>query len=174
MELDIKLIDENGKRLDGRSAEELRKIKIEAGVLHRADGSCYLEWGSNKVLAAVYGPREAIPRHTQNPLRAIVNARYNMCASGKRTVGLLRWPGTPPDRFSFQFFLRGGTCHVSTYTDRGDCALGSSRLACRPCSGGPPRRCGRKENQRGLEYEDRARIHPSPARGHRELSEGLS
>ena len=80
MELDIKLIDDNGKRLDGRSAEELRKIKIEAGVLHRADGSCYLEWGSNKVLAAVYGPREAIPRHTQNPLRAIVNARYNMAA----------------------------------------------------------------------------------------------
>ena len=80
MELDIKLIDDNGKRMDGRSAEELRKIKIEAGVLHRADGSCYLEWGSNKVLAAVYGPREAIPRHTQNPLRAIVNARYNMAA----------------------------------------------------------------------------------------------
>ena len=80
MELDIKLIDDNGKRLDGRSAEELRKIKIEAGILHRADGSCYLEWGGNKVLAAVYGPREAIPRHTQNPLRAIVNARYNMAA----------------------------------------------------------------------------------------------
>jgi exosome complex component RRP41 len=80
MELDIKLIDDNGKRMDGRSAEELRKIKIEAGVLHRADGSCYLEWGGNKVFAAVYGPREAIPRHTQNPLRAIVNARYNMAA----------------------------------------------------------------------------------------------
>lgn len=80
MELDIKLIDDNGKRMDGRGAEELRKIKIEAGVLHRADGSCYLEWGGNKVFAAVYGPREAIPRHTQNPLRAIVSARYNMAA----------------------------------------------------------------------------------------------
>jgi len=80
MKTGIELIDSNGKRLDGRSSEELRKIKIEAGVLHRADGSCYLEWGGNKVLAAVYGPREAIPRHTQNPLRAIVNARYNMAA----------------------------------------------------------------------------------------------
>jgi exosome complex component RRP41 len=77
---DVKLIDSNGKRLDGRKTDELRKIKIEAGVLHRADGSCYLEWGDNKVLAAVYGPREAIPRHTQNPLKAIVNARYNMAA----------------------------------------------------------------------------------------------
>lgn len=80
MKSDINLIDDNGKRLDGRGIDELRNIKIEAGVLHRADGSCYLEWGGNKVLVAVYGPREAIPRHTQNSLRAIVNARYNMAA----------------------------------------------------------------------------------------------
>ena len=80
MKSDIKLIDSNGKRLDGRKPDELRKIKIEAGVLHRAEGSCYLEWGGNKVIAAVYGPREAVPRHTQNPLRAIVNAKYNMAA----------------------------------------------------------------------------------------------
>ena len=80
MKSDIKLIDSNGKRLDGRNNEELRKIKIEAGVLHRADGSCYLEWGGNKILAAVYGPREAVPRHIQDPLKAVVNARYNMAA----------------------------------------------------------------------------------------------
>ena len=79
MKTDIKLF-ENGKRLDGRKPDELRDVKIEAGVLHRAEGSCYLEWGGNKVIAAVYGPREAIPRHTQNPLRAIVNAKYNMAA----------------------------------------------------------------------------------------------
>lgn len=77
---DVKLIDSHGKRVDGRKAHDLRKIKIEAGILHRAEGSCYLEWGGNKVLAAVYGPREAVPKHTQNPLRAIVNARYNMAA----------------------------------------------------------------------------------------------
>ena len=79
MKSENKLI-ENGKRLDGRGLNELRKIKIEAGVLHRAEGSCYLEWGGNKVMVAVYGPREAIPRHTQDPLRAIVNAKYNMAA----------------------------------------------------------------------------------------------
>jgi exosome complex component RRP41 len=79
MDTDIKLF-EDGKRLDGRKPDELRKIKIEAGVLHRAEGSCYLEWGRNKVFAAIYGPREAIPRHTQNPLRAIVKAKYNMAA----------------------------------------------------------------------------------------------
>jgi exosome complex component RRP41 len=79
MNSEVKLF-EDGKRLDGRKPDELRNIKIEAGVLHRAEGSCYLEWGGNKVYAAVYGPREAIPRHTQNPLRAIVNAKYNMAA----------------------------------------------------------------------------------------------
>ena len=72
MKTDIKLFESNGKRLDGRMPDELREIKIEVGVLHRAEGSCYLEWGGNKVIAAVYGPREAIPRHTQNPLRAII------------------------------------------------------------------------------------------------------
>ncbi len=94
MKSDIKLI-ENGKRLDGRKPDELRKIKIEAGVLHRAEGSCYLEWGGNKVIVAVYGPREAVPRHTQNPLRAIINARYNMAAF---SVDDRKRPG--PDRRS--------------------------------------------------------------------------
>jgi len=94
MDTDIKLL-ENGKRLDGRKPDELRSIKIEVGVLHRAEGSCYLEWGSNKIIAAVYGPREAIPRHTQNPLRAIVNAKYNMAAF---SVDDRKRPG--PDRRS--------------------------------------------------------------------------
>jgi len=79
MKTDVKLF-EDGKRLDGRKPDELRKIKMEAGVLHRAEGSCYLEWGGNKVIAAVYGPREAVPRHTQDPLRAVVKAKYNMAA----------------------------------------------------------------------------------------------
>lgn len=95
MDTDIQLINKEGKRLDGRGLEDLRQVKIEAGVLHRADGSCYLEWGGNKVLAAVYGPREAVPRHTQNPLRAIVNAKYNMAAF---SVEERKRPG--PDRRS--------------------------------------------------------------------------
>jgi exosome complex component RRP41 len=94
MKSNIKLF-ENGKRLDGRKTDELRPIKIEVGVLHRAEGSCYLEWGGNKVLVAVYGPREAVPRHTQNPLRAIVNAKYNMAAF---SVDDRKRPG--PDRRS--------------------------------------------------------------------------
>jgi exosome complex component RRP41 len=92
---DIQLIDKKGKRLDGRKLDELRPIKIEAGVLDRADGSCYLEWGDNKVIAGVYGPREVHPRHMQNPLRGIVRARYNMTPF---SVGERKRPG--PDRRS--------------------------------------------------------------------------
>jgi len=67
-------------RLDGRRADQLRPIKIEVGVLARADGSCYIEMGGNKVIAAVYGPREVHPRHLQEATRAIVRYRYNMAS----------------------------------------------------------------------------------------------
>ena len=49
---DMELI-KNGVRLDGRKPDELRDVKIVAGVLDNADGSCYLEWGNNKVYAGV-------------------------------------------------------------------------------------------------------------------------
>ena len=70
----------DGKRLDGRRVDELRPIKIELSPLGRADGSCYLEWGRNKIMAAVYGPRELHPRHRQNMTKAVVQYRYNMAA----------------------------------------------------------------------------------------------
>jgi exosome complex component RRP41 len=92
---DIQLIDKKGKRLDGRKVDELRPIKIKAGVLDRADGSCYLEWGDNKVIVGVHGPREVHPRHMQNPLRGIVRARYNMTPF---SVSERKRPG--PDRRS--------------------------------------------------------------------------
>ena len=94
---DIKLINEDGLRLDGRSAEELRPIKIETDVLARADGSAYIEWGGNKILVAVYGPREAFPKHTQDIDKAVVKARYNMAAF---SVDERKRPG--PDRRSME------------------------------------------------------------------------
>ncbi|EQD74644.1 exosome complex exonuclease 1, partial [mine drainage metagenome] len=49
-ESDIKLLDKNGLRLDGRNDMELRPIRIETNVLERADGSAYIEWGGNKIM----------------------------------------------------------------------------------------------------------------------------
>lgn len=68
----------DGKRLDGRGKDDLRPMKIEAGVLERADGSAYLEWGGNKILVAVYGPQECLPRHLSDPYKAVLTYRYNM------------------------------------------------------------------------------------------------
>ncbi|MFQ5891784.1 MAG: exosome complex exonuclease Rrp41 [Candidatus Methanofastidiosia archaeon] len=84
-------------RADGRKPDELREMKIEAGVLKRADGSCYLEWGKNKVYTAVYGPREVFPRFLQNSERAILRCRYNMASF---SVEDRKRPG--PDRRSVE------------------------------------------------------------------------
>ncbi len=73
-----KLFNEEGLRLDGRKPQELRPIKIEVGVLEKADGSAYIEQGKNKILVAVYGPRELHPRHLALPDRALIRCRYHM------------------------------------------------------------------------------------------------
>lgn len=70
----------NDEYVYGREMDELRPLSIEAGVLNRADGSAYLEWGGNQVLAAVYGPRECHPRRDQDPSQAVIRAKYNMAA----------------------------------------------------------------------------------------------
>ena len=77
MEGNVKLIRDDGLRLDGRALNEMRPIKIQTGVVERADGSAFIEWGANKIIVAVY-VREAYPKHAQNIDRAIVKARYNM------------------------------------------------------------------------------------------------
>ncbi len=74
----VKLLDENGLRTDGRKLNEIRPIKIQVGLLKNADGSAYIELGRNKIIVAVYGPREAHPRHVVIPDRAIVRCRYHM------------------------------------------------------------------------------------------------
>jgi len=73
-----KLVDEKGIRYDGRKFNELRPIKIEVGVLGNADGSAYVEQGKNKILAAVYGPREVHPKHLALPDRTRLRCRYHM------------------------------------------------------------------------------------------------
>jgi exosome complex component RRP41 len=73
-----KLIDKKGLRLDGRKSDELRPVKLEVGVITNADGSAYIEHGKNKILAAVYGPREAHPKHLALQDRTVLKCRYHM------------------------------------------------------------------------------------------------
>ncbi|MDQ3872502.1 MAG: exosome complex exonuclease Rrp41 [Thermoproteota archaeon] len=72
------LIDENGKRTDGRDIDELRTVKITVGPVKNADGSAFIEFGKNKILAAVYGPREVHPKHMALPDRCVLRCRYHM------------------------------------------------------------------------------------------------
>ncbi len=73
-----KLIDDKGFRIDGRRLDQLRPMKLEVGILDKADGSAYIEQGKNKILVAVYGPREAHPKHIAMPERAVIRCRYHM------------------------------------------------------------------------------------------------
>lgn len=73
-----KLIDENGIRTDGRRWDELRPLKMEVGVVKNADGSALIEWGKNKIIAAVYGPKEMHPKHLELADRAFLKCRYHM------------------------------------------------------------------------------------------------
>ncbi|MGD0028195.1 MAG: exosome complex exonuclease Rrp41 [Candidatus Bathyarchaeia archaeon] len=73
-----KLIDKKGLRLDGRKYDQLRQVKLEVGVIPNADGSAYIEQGKNKILAGVYGPREAHPKHLALQDRTVLKCRYHM------------------------------------------------------------------------------------------------
>ena len=65
------LIDEHGRRTDGRTMDELRNVKIQVGIVKNADGSAYIEFGKNRIIAAVYGPREVHPKHLAQPDRCV-------------------------------------------------------------------------------------------------------
>lgn len=78
MESKEKLIDDKGRRRDGRKWDDLRPISLQVGVMKNADGSAYIEWGKNKIMAAVYGPKEVHPKHQVLPDRALLRSRYHM------------------------------------------------------------------------------------------------
>ena len=73
-----KLLDDKSLRLDGRRVDELRPLQMEVGVLKNADGSAYVKLGQNKLVAAVYGPKEVHPKHLAVPDRSILRCRYHM------------------------------------------------------------------------------------------------
>jgi|TARA_Y100000310_G_scaffold194360_1_gene194331 exosome complex component RRP41 len=93
-ETDIPLLVD-GKRNDGRTIDQMRPVKIEAGVLERADGSAYVELGETHAIAAVYGPKEMHPRHALIPNKGVLKVRYSMLPF---SVGDRKRPG--PDRRS--------------------------------------------------------------------------
>lgn len=72
------LMNENGIRCDGRRIDQIRNVSIKVGVLKNADGSAYIEFGKNKILAGVFGPRDVHPKHMANQDSGILRCRYHM------------------------------------------------------------------------------------------------
>ena len=72
------LSKDNNKRQSGRAIDELREVSIKAGIIKNADGSAIIEFGKNKIIAAVFGPKEVHPKHMMRNDRAIIKCRYHM------------------------------------------------------------------------------------------------
>ena len=66
-------------------------------MLNRTVGSAYVQWGNNRVLAGVYGPREFHPKFLRDPTKAILTCTYNMAPF---SVDDRKRPG--PDRRSVE------------------------------------------------------------------------
>src|SRR3989338_1363612 len=79
-------ISYEGLRQDGRRENELRQIKCKMGLFKRADGSAYWEQGNTKVVAAVYGPRQATSQQNELHDRATLICEYQVAtfSSGER------------------------------------------------------------------------------------------
>jgi exosome complex component RRP41 len=71
-------MNENGIRCDGRRIDQIRNVSIKVGVLKNADGSAYIEFGKNKILAGVFGPRDVHPKHMADQDSGILRCRYHM------------------------------------------------------------------------------------------------
>ncbi|KAL1494393.1 hypothetical protein ABEB36_009998 [Hypothenemus hampei] len=72
------LINKIGLRLDGRRANELRRIRCKMGVFSQPDGSAYIEQGLTKVLAAVYGPHQTRNKQKAQHDACIINTQFSM------------------------------------------------------------------------------------------------
>lgn len=64
-------------RSDGRSARQIRQVKITPGVLKYAEGSCLIETGDTKVLVAV-SVEDKVPQFLKGTSQGWLTAEYSM------------------------------------------------------------------------------------------------
>ena len=74
----VKYLIKDGIRGDGRKFDELRPIKLSVGILPNTNGSALIEFGKNKIIAGVYGPREVHPRHLAKQDTGVLRCTYMM------------------------------------------------------------------------------------------------
>ncbi len=64
--------------MDGRRAGEIRRVHCKLGLFSHVDGSALYEQGNTKIIASVYGPREASRRGDAEHDRAVVSCEYSV------------------------------------------------------------------------------------------------
>jgi len=64
-------------RLDGRTNDDLRQVKITRGFLKYAEGSCLIEMGNTKVVCSA-SVEESVPVFLKNSGKGWVTAEYGM------------------------------------------------------------------------------------------------
>lgn len=64
--------------MDGRRANEVRRIAVELGVLTGVDGSACYEQGNTKVVVSVYGPKEVERRSDMKHDQASVTCEFQL------------------------------------------------------------------------------------------------
>jgi exosome complex component RRP41 len=74
---EIELI-KNGKRIDGRLAEQMREVEMLVDVVTRANGSAQVKFGNTFIVASVYGPKELYPKYLREPETGVLRCRYAM------------------------------------------------------------------------------------------------
>ena len=75
---DVKLLLEDGKRLDGRAIDEMRPVTIDAGYFLPLMDQQWSHTDSMLRFCSVYGQWKAHPRKIQRQDRAVIDVRYNM------------------------------------------------------------------------------------------------
>ena len=66
------------ERPDGRKNDEIRPMEAEVGVIEQADGSAMFKVGDTIAMAGVYGPTNVLPRHMEDPEKAIIRSYYDL------------------------------------------------------------------------------------------------
>lgn len=76
----LELVSDEGLRVDGRRPCELRNFTAQIGIFTQADGSCSLQMGNTKCIAAVYGPKEPLKRSNQIHDRCTINVQFELAS----------------------------------------------------------------------------------------------
>ncbi|MBR9678988.1 MAG: exosome complex exonuclease Rrp41 [Nanoarchaeota archaeon] len=125
------------KRYDGRKFDEMRKMKMEVGVIDNADGSAVFQIGNTKVIAGVYGPKILHPQRLRQEGKGVLRVHYRMMPfsvserknprPGRRDIELSKVIKESLESAIFLENFGGSVIDIHVYVVQGDAG---TRCAC--------------------------------------------